>query len=267
MGCKPAPVCKKALTDATQRWPKRNRASDGICGDAAHQKRPSDHNSGNAYDLTHDIDNGPNCHVLSTQVVNDPRVTYVIWTGKIYKCREPEKGWQVYRGPNPHNHHMHVSIKSESRDNLSPWPWTPKTERAAVERAIAAAFTEPQTPSVEVSPEDAAKGVTTSDKPASETAGTPPPAPAAEVKASEVSVWTRLTSLSIPAGALAVVTAIFNFVKNLPPYAWVALALIVVVAMVIGYLVWRVRDQQAHERTKIVLNAAADPEKNNLRLV
>lgn len=124
MGCIPAKACKKALADATARWPGRNRASDGICGDAAHQARKSDHNVGNAFDLTHDPLNGVDCHQLSQVVSHDPRVTYVIWNKRILKTRQRELGWQNYTGPNPHTKHMHVSIKETERDNLSPWPWS-----------------------------------------------------------------------------------------------------------------------------------------------
>ncbi len=120
----PAPSCRQALKDATTRWPTRNRLSDGIMGDDNHKARKSDHNDGNAFDLTHDPNDGPDCHVLSKLVINDPRVTYVIWTGKIFKRRVPAEGWQPYRGRNPHNHHMHVSIRGDARDDLSPWPWS-----------------------------------------------------------------------------------------------------------------------------------------------
>jgi len=120
----PAPSCRKALNDATARWPTRNRLSDGIMGDAAHRARPSDHNDGNAFDLTHDPSDGPDCNVLSQLVINDPRVTYVIWTGRIFKRRLPAAGWQTYRGPNPHNHHMHVSIRADARNDLADWPWS-----------------------------------------------------------------------------------------------------------------------------------------------
>jgi len=120
----PAPSCSKALKDATTRWPSRNRKSDGIMGDRAHQTRKSDHNDGNAFDLTHDPTDGPDCNVLSQLVINDSRVTYVIWTGRIFKRRLPDAGWQTYRGPNPHNHHMHVSIRNDARNDLSPWPWS-----------------------------------------------------------------------------------------------------------------------------------------------
>ncbi len=53
-------------------------------GDTAHQQRRSDHNAGNAFDLTHDPVNKPDCNVWSQIVISDPRVTYVIWNSKIY---------------------------------------------------------------------------------------------------------------------------------------------------------------------------------------
>lgn len=126
--CKPAPACRKALADATQKWPARNRASDGICGDQKHAARASDHNpdaSGfaHAFDLTHDPAHGVDCDMLAVTVIYDPRVKYVIWEGKIWKART--RGWDVYRGPNPHNHHIHVSINPNATHNLDPWPWSP----------------------------------------------------------------------------------------------------------------------------------------------
>jgi hypothetical protein len=121
----PALSCVKALKDATAKWPDRKRASDGIMGDAAHQKRKSDHNDGNAFDLTHDPENGVDCHELSLQVINDTRVTYVIWNHKIYNRGMAAKGWRNYTGTNPHTKHMHVSIQAKSRNDLAPWPWTP----------------------------------------------------------------------------------------------------------------------------------------------
>jgi hypothetical protein len=118
----PADACKQALLDATLNWPKRKRTHDGIMGDEAHQKRKSDHNQGNAFDLTHDPANGVDCNVLSKLVIDDPRVTYVIWNEQIYN-RE-KKYWRKYIGTNPHKAHMHVSIKAEERNNVGPWPWS-----------------------------------------------------------------------------------------------------------------------------------------------
>ncbi len=35
---------------------------------------------------------------------------YVIWNKKIWKAYAPEKGWQVYSGPNTHRDHVHMSF-------------------------------------------------------------------------------------------------------------------------------------------------------------
>lgn len=120
-----APCCRQALKDATLHWPLRNRAADGIMGDDAHKKRKSDHNLGNAFDLTHDPEHGVDCGVLSRQVVNDSRVTYVIWNKQIYNRGDTAPAWRPYTGSNPHTKHMHVSIRAESRDDTSAWAWTP----------------------------------------------------------------------------------------------------------------------------------------------
>ena len=120
----PAKSCLKALQDATGKWPARNSSGDGIMGDAAHQKRKSDHNDGNAFDLTHDPRHGVDCNVLSQQVINDRRVTYVIWNRKIYNREMAKDGWRPYTGESPHDHHMHVSIAKTSRDDLARWPWS-----------------------------------------------------------------------------------------------------------------------------------------------
>ena len=120
----PAPSCVKALQDATARWPNRNRASDGIMGDPAHQARKSDHNDGNAFDLTHDPSHGVDCNSLSRQMINDARVTYVIWNKKIYNRSRAAESWRDYTGSNPHNRHMHVSISAAKRNDLASWPWT-----------------------------------------------------------------------------------------------------------------------------------------------
>jgi hypothetical protein len=120
----PAHSCIQALQDATIRWPFRNKAWDGIMGDAAHQKRHSDHNDGNAFDLTNDPAHGVDCNVLSRLVTLDLRVTYVIWNRQIYNRARAIEGWRPYTGENPHNHHMHVSINATSREDRSAWPWS-----------------------------------------------------------------------------------------------------------------------------------------------
>lgn len=119
----PAAACRKALADATARWPRRNKASDGIMGDARHQQRPSDHNLGNAVDITHDPASGCIGSVIAALAIRDPRVTYVIWNRRIYNRARAAEGWRVYTGDNPHTHHCHISIRATSRGDDRPWAW------------------------------------------------------------------------------------------------------------------------------------------------
>jgi hypothetical protein len=122
MTCVCAPTCVHALDEATRRWPGRSTASDGCCASAAHstQNPFSDHELGNAYDLTHDPAHGVDCNVLSDQVKTDPRVKYVIWNRRIYNPSIADF-WRPYDGDNPHDHHMHVSIESWARNQTGDW--------------------------------------------------------------------------------------------------------------------------------------------------
>lgn len=139
MGCRCAPALKKALDDATKRWPKRVRASDGCCGDEAHRKRKSDHNpdvSGYAHaaDITHDPKNGVDCNEIAAQLIGlkDSRVKYLIWNARIWFPSEGARpgGWSAYTGPNEHRHHIHISIKANAHHDLSPWPWSGAVEES-----------------------------------------------------------------------------------------------------------------------------------------
>lgn len=121
----PAAACRAALRDANARAPGRKRASDGIMGDAAHQARPSDHNLGNAVDITHDPAGGFDCEAWAELAVTDPRVTYVIWNRRIISRARIGEGWRPYSGSNPHTHHVHISIRAECRDDDHPWAWAP----------------------------------------------------------------------------------------------------------------------------------------------
>jgi hypothetical protein len=120
------PAAIAVLRQATEHWPKRNKASDGLLPSKAHvAKNPnSDHNSGFAVDLTHDPSNGIYCQVIYTQLQKDPRVKYLIFKGRIWS---KAKGEHVYTGSNPHNKHLHISIKEEYGNDTSPWfPWLPQ---------------------------------------------------------------------------------------------------------------------------------------------
>ena len=60
---KATPAAIAVLRQATALRPKRKKASDGLLPSAAHMKQSptSDHNTGLAVDLTHDLENGIDC--------------------------------------------------------------------------------------------------------------------------------------------------------------------------------------------------------------
>lgn len=129
----PAPACKQALADATKRWPNRKKASDGIMGDARHQKRKSDHNMGNAFDITHDPASGCDGNLIASLAIKDSRVTYVIWNHRIYNRSRAAEGWRKYTGSNPHTKHCHVSISTSSRNDTRSWAWANAAGQPAAE--------------------------------------------------------------------------------------------------------------------------------------
>jgi Putative peptidoglycan binding domain len=117
----PAPASRQALNDANARWPNRSKASDGIMGDAAHQKRKSDHNDGNAVDVTHDPSVGCSGDVIAAHALTDVRTKYVIWNRRINTL--DGRGWRTYTGKNPHTKHCHISILATARNDTRAWGW------------------------------------------------------------------------------------------------------------------------------------------------
>jgi hypothetical protein len=118
--------------------PNRKRDSDGAIGDTNHQNRASDHNpwvddSGmgvvTAMDITHDPEGGCDAAALAAAIreSRDPRVKYIIWNRRI--CNSSPVGgvaawaWRTYSGKSPHDHHVHVSVKSEKAayDSQAEW--------------------------------------------------------------------------------------------------------------------------------------------------
>ena len=136
------PVAKKAtpaaiavLRQATAIAPLRLKASDGLLPSKAHihQNPNSDHNTGHAVDLTHDKLGGIDCFLLFQKLQADPRVSYLIFQGKIWS---KEKGLREYTGSNKHNKHLHISIKQGCGDDTSPWfPWLGKPKVVAKVKA------------------------------------------------------------------------------------------------------------------------------------
>lgn len=122
------PAAKSVLRQATALRPKRKKASDGLLPSAAHvrQNPNSDHNSGYAVDLTHDPKNGINCVEMFIKLQDDKRVKYLIFQGRIWS---QAKGVLKYTGSNPHNSHLHISIKEGYGNDESAWfPWLGKAK-------------------------------------------------------------------------------------------------------------------------------------------
>jgi len=120
------PAAKSVLRQATALRPKRMKASDGLLPSKAHiaQSPNSDHNTGFAVDLTHDPLSGIDCKDIYEKLKSDKRVKYLIFKGQIWSA---EKGDKEYTGSNPHNKHLHISIKDNCGNNTSPWfPWLGK---------------------------------------------------------------------------------------------------------------------------------------------
>ena len=122
------PAAIAVLRQATALVPKRKKASDGLLPSKAHihQNPNSDHNTGHAVDLTHDPHNGIDCSDIYEKLKADKRVSYLIFSGRIWS---KERGDRVYTGSNKHVKHLHISIKEDCAKDTSPWfPWmgTPK---------------------------------------------------------------------------------------------------------------------------------------------
>lgn len=108
-------------------FPNRSKDSDGSIGDAAHASRSSDHNpwvhdnSGQpivtAIDITHDPKNGFDSYAFAEWLMakKDPRIKYVISNRRIGAGSEGPSPWlfRKYTGTNPHDHHIHISVKSD----------------------------------------------------------------------------------------------------------------------------------------------------------
>lgn len=134
-----APSLVALIEETDDRYPTRDRASDGSIGDAAHAARESQHNPENgwvcAVDIDEDLSSGlHSLNELARHVVDqrDHRVRYLIYEGRICKSYVDANGraawvWQTYTGLNDHSHHLHVSVWNTpvARDDTGPWWPTP----------------------------------------------------------------------------------------------------------------------------------------------
>lgn len=113
----------KLRQQINDKYPQRSKISDGSVGDLAHSARKSDHNPANgvvhAIDITHDPEHGVDGGLLAQALTTDPRIKYIIFAGRIFKARTGQ--WEAYRGPNRHDHHVHVSISTLGADFEHDW--------------------------------------------------------------------------------------------------------------------------------------------------
>ncbi len=95
-------------------------------GDPAHQARHSDHNLGNAIDLSRDLADGFDVGALAEAFRRQMtsfaggRISYVIFNARIASVQSDWQ-WKPYNGINPHRTHCHISIKAASRGQTRPW--------------------------------------------------------------------------------------------------------------------------------------------------
>lgn len=119
-----APSLVQLRGEVNDAWPHRSRASDGWIGDTAHSARKSDHNP-NARGAVDAIDitaAGIDAERLIALLIRDPRVNYVIHRGRIWSRVRAFKA-TAYHGSNPHDHHVHVSIRQARTAEQDRRPW------------------------------------------------------------------------------------------------------------------------------------------------
>lgn len=136
-----------ALRDQVNRMaPNRDKSSDGTIGDDRHcagggssDHCPNVHDGSvgvvTAMDITHDKRHGCDAGVIaeSIRASRDLRVKYIIWNRRIANSSpiggQPAWAWRRYNGDNPHDKHVHISVKPTKEgpsgyDTMTPWTIT-----------------------------------------------------------------------------------------------------------------------------------------------
>jgi hypothetical protein len=125
---------RKLRDEVNAKWPTRSKASDGSIGDEAHASRGSDHNPWvkdgsvgivTAIDITHDPKSGCDSYALAEylRATRDGRIKYIISNRRICSSEIKPWEWRPYHGANPHDHHVHISVKSEKKYYDDPGTW------------------------------------------------------------------------------------------------------------------------------------------------
>lgn len=157
-GWRLAPCLVACVNELDRLYPQRDHTSDGSIGDLSHQARTSDHNPDGGFVCAVDLDEDLSQSVHSMmpaaerwRTLEDPRVKYVIYEGRIFKGYTDSAGhdpweWYPYTGVNDHSHHLHLSVwnTEECRNDLRSWgfalAFAPKPDPVPVEDDEMAAF-------------------------------------------------------------------------------------------------------------------------------
>lgn len=141
-----APSLVSLRDEINRAHPNRDKTSDGWIGDASHAARVSDHNPDyNAGGIVRAIDvdkDGIDTAKLLRVAIACPSTEYVIWNSRIYGRWSGFKA-EVYTGTNPHDKHMHISIRHTAAaatarkwgysGSTTPAPTTPKLTQAQID--------------------------------------------------------------------------------------------------------------------------------------
>jgi len=106
-------------------------------GDTSHQQGTSDHNPCDCHDVVCAVDvmqnNGPNLdqlaeHIRQRVLAGDQRTKYLIWNRRIFSGQGqsyPPGVWRDYDGSNPHQDHVHLSVRHGPGlyDDALSWQW------------------------------------------------------------------------------------------------------------------------------------------------
>lgn len=129
----------KLREQVNARFPDRKKDSDGTIGNPAHCPGSSDHcaninDSGvgvvTAMDITHDPGHGCNSETLAEAIrtSHDVRVKYIISNRKIANFAAiggaAAFAWRPYSGANPHDKHVHISVRPQNSAYDSTDDWT-----------------------------------------------------------------------------------------------------------------------------------------------
>jgi hypothetical protein len=133
MSWKPVAGITTLRKQIDDRWPKRDKRSDGIVGDSAHSARKSDHNPDSrgyvhALDIDEDLRGSKmDSEWLARQIIayarnkrpGSSRLKYVVYEDRIASGSYPRQFWTWRNGDWGHEHHMHVSFTKEGEQDGS----------------------------------------------------------------------------------------------------------------------------------------------------